>query len=739
MAATHWNLGVSLAQCVLIFHAAVSPAIAQQSLGSISEIVVTGQRGILGIHADRVITEDEVSTYGLSSIEELLDEIASERGNGREETVYLIDGQRVSGLGDIGSYPTEAIARIEVLPRGAAAQLGGSPSQQVVNISLKPQLLSYLGRASIAQATDGGFTAQNGEISVTDITRPRRINLALRWRREDALLESERNVTQAPDAQADLGHFRSLRPEIADFEIRGSVADKLAPNFNGLLTARIFDGKTRSLLGRTGNGNQLNQQTKINSANVDAQINGDLGNWLLAFSGSYSESRRRVSTDDFAVTSLQLSNLTITRARVRNASAEANATRAILDLPAGPVSLTLRGRVSQHSIKAALDNFTQLTHEVSASVQIPISSTTGRFSSLGDLTAGIEQSYARTSRVGAITNGTYSLQWKPVTWLHLAGSIATGRTPPSVELTSGPIIATPGVRYLDPLEGDTIDIISLTGGNPDLSAQGGNSQRLSLELRPSDSVPILFTADYTNTRNTDIITSLPSGNNLLLLAFPERFVRDSIGRLISVDTRPLNFFRQSDEQIRYGLELNVPLGQTDDKAASLEDPARNIAASATGRIRFNLSHTILLKSEVLVSSGLEPVDLLSRDAFGFSSGERPRHEVDFGAEYASRGLGLRFGGQHKGQSFINLTGGNTPNILRFSPLTTFSLRAFVEGQRLLPSASWLKGTRLSLQVSNVGNARQKVRDSNGLTPLFYQAAYRDPTGRSVQIELRKVF
>ena len=372
-------------------------------------------------------------------------------------------------------------------------------------------------------------------------------------------------------------------------------------------------------------------------------------------------------------------------------------------------------------------------------MQVPISRAGGGFSALGDLTAGIEWSHSRTSRIGALTNANYSLQWKPISWLRLSGSIATGRTPPSVELTSSPILATPGVRYLDPLQGDTIDVVTLTGGNPALRAERGNSQRLSLELRPSGSFPFMFSADYSKSRNQDIITTLPSGNNLLLLAFPERFVRDSNSRLISVDTRPLNFARQSEEQIRYGLELNVPLGHDDSRVANPARPEKKGAASDTGRLRFNLSHTILLNSEVLVSSGFEPVDLLSRGAFGFGSGERPRHEVDFGAEYASRGLGAQLSGQYKGQSFLNLTGGTAPNILRFSPLTTLGIRAFVEGQRLLPFASWAKGTRLSLLVSNIGNARQKVRDSNGLTPLFYQAAYRDPTGRLVQIELRKVF
>jgi iron complex outermembrane recepter protein len=32
-----------------------------------------------------------------------------------------------------------------------------------------------------------------------------------------------------------------------------------------------------------------------------------------------------------------------------------------------------------------------------------------------------------------------------------------------------------------------------------------------------------------------------------------------------------------------------------------------------------------------------------------------------------------------------------------------------------------------------------VRDSFGHTPLQFQAAYRDPIGRTIELELRKVF
>jgi hypothetical protein len=77
--------------------------------------------------------------------------------------------------------------------------------------------------------------------------------------------------------------------------------------------------------------------------------------------------------------------------------------------------------------------------------------------------------------------------------------------------------------------------------------------------------------------------------------------------------------------------------------------------------------------------------------------------------------------------------------LFFSPVFILSLRAFTDVHRFFPDSDWSRSMRLSLNVYNATNDRQEVRDSFGDTPLRYQAAYRDPVGRMIEIELRKVF
>jgi outer membrane receptor protein involved in Fe transport len=88
---------------------------------------------------------------------------------------------------------------------------------------------------------------------------------------------------------------------------------------------------------------------------------------------------------------------------------------------------------------------------------------------------------------------------------------------------------------------------------------------------------------------------------------------------------------------------------------------------------------------------------------------------------------------------LNIESGSGANFLRFSPTTNLNLRAFTEARKLFPRADWLKGARISLTVQNLTNERQRVRDVTGMTPLRYQPGYLDPIGRTVELELRKVF
>ncbi|MET0373540.1 MAG: hypothetical protein ABW128_04690 [Rhizorhabdus sp.] len=51
---------------------------------------------------------------------------------------------------------------------------------------------------------------------------------------------------------------------------------------------------------------------------------------------------------------------------------------------------------------------------------------------------------------------------------------------------------------------------------------------------------------------------------------------------------------------------------------------------------------------------------------------------------------------------------------------------------------WLRGARVTVGIDNLFNARQRVTDATGTTPISYQPAYLDALGRSVRVSVRKL-
>ncbi|MEM9180760.1 MAG: hypothetical protein AAGA89_13680, partial [Pseudomonadota bacterium] len=64
---------------------------------------------------------------------------------------------------------------------------------------------------------------------------------------------------------------------------------------------------------------------------------------------------------------------------------------------------------------------------------------------------------------------------------------------------------------------------------------------------------------------------------------------------------------------------------------------------------------------------------------------------------------------------------------------------FGNNPRLLLRYPVLDSTRLALSVENVFDAKQRVSDTAGLTPVTYQPDLLDPQGRVVTLRFRKLF
>ena len=261
-------------------------------------------------------------------------------------------------------------------------------------------------------------------------------------------------------------------------------------------------------------------------------------------------------------------------------------------------------------------------------------------------------------------------------------------------------------------------------------------QRLSALLRLVERLNLQLNAEYTDTDTRNFVSSLPDASAAIMLAFPDRFIRNAEGELTTIDLRPVNFGSDRERRLRWGLSMNAKIAGGAKPAVSAKGPSG--PRPPTTYLQLSANHNIVFSDRIVIRPGLDSVDLLGGGAIGIGGG-RMRHQLDGTAAITSGGLGARIGVTWRGPSTLESRIGGATDTLQFSPVFVFNLRAFTDAKRIFPNSSWAKGLRLSLDVVNLTNDRQRVRDSFGNTPLQYQSAYRDPIGRTIEVEIRKVF
>jgi hypothetical protein len=417
-------------------------------------------------------------------------------------------------------------------------------------------------------------------------------------------------------------------------------------------------------------------------------------------------------------------------------------------LPAGPLIATVEGRLdwdrqkSDSSFANINDsrNYKRSEQSIRGALSIPLASSAGAFvSGIGDLDANVEYGLQHYSHAGTVNHYAYELNWEPKSVLRMTASVDSTETPPTVDFIGGPITSIPDVRMFDPLTGETVDVTQITGGNPNLLPQKTKVRRLNALLRLVPALKLQLNGEYTDTDRRNFVSSLPEASAAVALAFPDRYVRDSSGVLTTVDLRPVNFDSERDKRLRWGFSMNVKVGGGAPADAVSRKPGKpRPKPKPNTYFQLTANHTMVFSDRIVIRSGLDPVDLLNGGAIGIASG-RTRHQVDATAAINSGGTGARIGLTWRGASELESRINGNVDRLRFSPLLLVNIRAFTDMKRFFPDSQWAKGLRLSLDVVNATNHRQSVRGSFGDTPLQYQRGYRDPVGRTIEIELRKVF
>jgi hypothetical protein len=167
-----------------------------------NDIVVTGSRSLPGavvgdIPPEQSLGPADVRSYGVNSISDLLNELApqirSDRGSGGAPVV-LLNGRRISSFAEIRDLPTEAIARVDILPEEVALKYGYAADQKVVNIVLRQRFKSITTELGDQVATEGGRNTPSVTGDIVTIRRNNRFSLHAGYTDSSPLYESERDI-----------------------------------------------------------------------------------------------------------------------------------------------------------------------------------------------------------------------------------------------------------------------------------------------------------------------------------------------------------------------------------------------------------------------------------------------------------------------------------------------------------------------------------------------------------------
>lgn len=750
------------------------------------DIIVTARRwGQAAIAAETELSEAEIRAYAADSIGELIGEIAPLIDGTGDDPAILVNGKRIGSPTEITDYPPEALNRVAILPPEAAARYGYPSEQRVVNLELKQKYASWDADAGVTVPTAGGRHSAQLSAGRTAIDGDTRWNAQVMASEETALLKSARDLPVRDDVLAllptlqdgdgiDPNRFESVAGEGRSVNLNAGVNRPLGDFSVSLgINAGLTRGKQliglpigsivlpgaepvtiSRLLGRIA----LQSRQRTESLGATATLSGAVLGWQTSLSMSYAHSRsiniydrgydisavqRLVDGGDPAfdpygpwpVTPL-LSDRTLSRTDILGASF--NASRSVLDLPAGAVSASFtvnaarnRSRFTSESAGAVQrDRFGNDQLDGLWSFTIPVTSRAlGVLAPLGDVALDLSAEVGTATGAPTRRKWNAGVRWVPFPFLDLRASIGRENAEPTFDQLRTPRIEIVS-RVFDFARQEYVQPISIFGGNPDL--EGGRIRSLSLNamVRPFKGDLATFNIGYRKQVSEGGIASFPELTPDVEAAFPERIRRDADGRLLSIDARPINIAHDRMDLISSGLTLRHTTKSNAPDGAPPPDTFRPWTFS------LSIIHNWQLSSETLIRPELPVLDRLR------NSGQ-PRHNVSLNLVAGRPGLGATLNANWNAAARVQSGGAaaGAPEF-RFAPLALFNLGFFVEPQHwraVSEERNWASDLRISLDIQNVLNGYRKVSVLDGNTPRGYTRDEIDPLGRTIRLAIRKQF
>ncbi len=773
-------------------------------------IVIVGARprgSVVGdIPPENVLDSRDIRATGATSISELLDAVSAQTGSARGRAggrpVLLLNGQRISGFRELRDLPPEAIQRMEILPEEVALKYGYSADQRVVNIVLRERFQATTIEARGTVATDGDYA--NGRLEGTRlaIRNGKRTSVNLQVGGNGPLYESDRAIGINPSSPVDERDARTLVGAAQNVQLTATHNRPLGTTGGISVTGEsaLTHNRSRFGLADYDDISLLTRNSTTLSLGLGSVANVQKGDWRFSATGNADVSRTD-STSDRNLASV----LTDDKSRsVRtNFAADATANGPLFTLPAGKASTTVKvglSRVDLDSKARRRDLFTETDlgrtqGDVSANFDLPI---TKRDSAIGRLSLNANAGLSELSDFGTLFSYGGGMNWGPTSRLNFLASFTREEGAPSLTDLGNPLVETDGVPFFDAVNGETVDVTTVTGGNPNLAADRRTVFKIGGNWQVLETPDLRLRGEFVSETIENPQIGFPAVTPALEAAFPGRFERDGAGNLVRVDLRPVNGERSRRDQIRWGFNFSKRLksaapsreqiqslrrrfmpqgaqprpagegGQSAPASGQSSAPANPPADGGNaerpqggppgggargggggrgggffggrngGRLNVELTHVVTLKDELEIAPGLPVLDYLGGEASS-GSGGRSRHTVELQGGYYNNGLGARLTANWRSATRVDSATG--PD-LRFDDYATLDLRLFANlGERfnLVAKNPFFLGSSVRFEVKNILNERPNVRGSDGIVPYAYQGNRLEPIGRTVTLSFRKLF
>ena len=631
------------------------------------EIIVTGQpqRGaVIGnIKPEQQLSPADVRALGVTSIAEMITEL-SPQTNG--DPVVLLNGKRISSFSEIQDIPSEAVARVDILPEQVALSYGYAPTQKVVNIVLRRRFRAETADLRTGTTTDGG--RENGivEGGLLRISGDNRLTVNVKYSTATSLLESQRGIDADPTSPTfvDPTRFRTLSPATESVAVNATLARALggvsmtvngrvelseSDSLQGISSAALTqlagmstwpfvdDGLYRDII----EAGWLDQQIRGTTGHLGLTLNGLLGGgwqWSLTGNGDISDTRTRTERS---------SSTDRASAKSQAVTGDLLLSGPLTELPAGTVTSTVRFGASANGFngwsarngKERPASYDRQIGSGQVSVDVPLTSEArGVLGAAGDIGVNLNAGIQQLSDFGTLSTLGYGVRWRAIPAVQLLVSANQDRAAPTGNQINDPEISTPNVSVFDYQTGETVFVTRITGGNAALKESVRDQFRVSATVKPFEKPDLTLTATYLNSRTANPIAAFPEPTPAIEDAFPDRFVRDADDRLTQINARPINFLRSQSEQLRWGFNLSIPLKS---RIQKLAEAWRAAGAKPEDRPKE-------LQDMRALFGNRGQGGRRGEQAGGSEGGERPHGEGGFDGPRGPGGGGGRFGGGRGG-------------------------------------------------------------------------------------------